>query len=153
MLGPGPQLGQARRRASQLLAVAVLERRPPCLGCFVEPAPERVAGAIPLSQRVDARLLLAQAAGPEPLDQHAPAVARRGRRVDPLERERCGAGMPRVLPGLARRDLADGELGQASVACAQAAPARISAATQTASMISSGVAPCRRAALVCPLMQ
>ena len=32
--------------------------------------------------------------------------------------------------------------------CAMAAPARISAATQMHSMISSGVAPCRRAALV-----
>lgn len=42
---------------------------------------------------------------------------------------------------------------RASVECAYAPPARISAATQIASMISAGVAPLRRASLVCPVMQ
>jgi hypothetical protein len=42
---------------------------------------------------------------------------------------------------------------KASVEWAYAPPARISAATQIASMISSGLASLRRASLVCPLMQ
>ncbi len=41
----------------------------------------------------------------------------------------------------------------ASTECANAAPARISAATQIASISSCGVAPWRKAALVCPWMQ
>ena len=42
---------------------------------------------------------------------------------------------------------------RARVTCASALPARISAATQIASMISSGLAPLRRARRVCPLLQ
>jgi hypothetical protein len=41
---------------------------------------------------------------------------------------------------------------RARVTCASAPPARISAATQIASMIS-GLAPLRRARRVCPLLQ
>src|SRR5688572_8928216 len=47
----------------------------------------------------------------------------------------------------------DSSVSSASVAWANAPPARISAATQIASMISAGVAPSRVAALVWPWMQ
>ena len=81
------QLGQRRAVVSQLLAVAVLEAGPPCLGRLVEPASERMAGCHLLEPEVDLGLLLAQATWPQPFDQDAKAVSGRGRRVDPLERE------------------------------------------------------------------
>lgn len=57
-----------------------------------------------------------------------------------------------AVPGAAAGAAAS-SVSSAITECANEPPARISAATQMASMISSGVAPARTAALVWPWMQ
>src|SRR5690606_41990545 len=137
----------------------------PARDVVAEPAPPRVARRELAVPRIERRRLLLEPAGPEPVDEHAEPVAFLGLLVDPLYRD---VGL---APHPARSVLRDAPQPQAGVvrsvffasssfivamqsaAWAKAPPARISAATQIASISSCCVAPCCKAALVCPLMQ
>src|SRR5665647_2846100 len=95
------------------------------------------------------------------LQQHLEAVGKPARAVDPVEPVDHVRGVADGEP-VAGAETVLGHVGsgatspmacRANVEWAYAPPARISEATQIASMISSGLAPLRRASLVCPVMQ
>src|ERR1019366_9248040 len=95
------------------------------------------------------------------LQQHLQAVGKPARAVNPVEPVDHVRGVADGEP-VAGAETVRGHVGsgatspmacRANVEWAYAPPARISEATQIASMISSGLAPLRRASLVCPVMQ
>ncbi|OIQ77604.1 hypothetical protein GALL_406990 [mine drainage metagenome] len=74
----------------------------PELGPFrrlmAEPMAQRIARRQVFDPGVDVRLVLAQPTRPEPVDEHAKAVAFAGRFVNALDSERCGHGAFRMMP-------------------------------------------------------
>src|SRR5688500_5423693 len=131
---------------AQLAAVAPLELGP--LGRVVrEPLAQLRRGRDLLEPQVHRRPDPGHAARPEPLDEHALAVRTRGFVVSALQADRHARAPSPARPGACAIS------SRASSACAYAPPARISAATQIASMICSGVAPFWMAVFVWLRMQ
>src|SRR5690625_4085579 len=126
----------------QLGAVAAAELVP-FLRVMVEPFSELGAGRYILDPFIVMQILLPDATRPEPIDQQGRALVASILVADPRDLDPCG--LRHHAPSSASRS-------SVLIECAKAAPARISAATQIASMICSGVAPSRRAPLTWPSM-